>query len=249
MNRETTPTAGVILIGNELLSGRTQDKNLPVFIQKLATKNIKVREVAIIPDIEQRIIATVRRFREMYTYTFTTGGIGATHDDITAASIAKAFNTGYVMHSEALQILQAYYGENLNETRKKMAKMPEGATLIPNPVSGAPGFQIESVFALAGVPMIMQAMLQSILPRLHTGASLFSKTLITDLKEGQVAQSLAHIQDMYPQLEIGSYPHFSLDNLSLSIVVSGIQETALEEAVKKIEETLRSQGGHILKNW
>ena len=184
-----TKTAVVLLIGDELLSGRTTDKNLPVIAQKLGEKGIAVIEARVLPDNADVIVDTLRAWSPRVDYVLTTGGIGPTHDDITAASVAQAVNRPFVRHSEAEAALRAYYQpEELNEARLSMADMPQGADLIPNPVTGAPGFFINNIFVMAGVPSIMGAMLDFVVDRLTPGAVIHSQTLTTTLMEGEEVQ-------------------------------------------------------------
>ncbi len=213
-------TAGVLIIGNEILSGRTQDSNSKYIAGKLSAHGIRLMEIRVIPDIEARIIEAVNGMRSRYTYVFTTGGIGPTHDDITAVCIAKAFDVSFGLHEEAHQILLNYYGAGaLTDARKRMACIPDGALLIPNPVSGAPGFIIGNVYVMAGVPKIMEAMFDHILPQLKGGAPILSRTITCSMRESEVAGILTDVQDQYPDVDIGSYPHFKDGIAGLSVVV------------------------------
>jgi len=202
-------TAAVVLIGNELLSGRTQDINLSYLARRLTEIGIRLREGRIVEDVEAEIVAAVNECRARYDYVFTTGGIGPTHDDITAASIARAFGVPLILHPEALARLQRHYPPgDLNEARKRMAMVPEGAVLVDNPVSAAPGFRIANVFVMAGVPAIMQAMFEGMAHTLRGGPPLRARTFRTALGEGTIAADLAALQARYPDVEIGSYPSF-----------------------------------------
>lgn len=233
------PTACLIIIGNEILSGRTQDKNIAWLATQLNEQGIKLAHVRIIPDIESIIIETVNACRKEYTYIFTTGGIGPTHDDITAASVAKAFGKKLLRHPEAERRLLAHYSpDQVNEARMKMADVPEGATLIDNPVSTAPGFQIENVFVLAGVPSIMQAMFDGLKKQLKGGEKTLSRTLKTNLAEGTLAAALSAVQDRYPDVEIGSYPHFQQGQLSTSLVFRATDGSKLEKALQETKDAL-----------
>jgi len=195
----------MIVIGNEILSGRTKDANLPYLAERLNEWGVRLREARVLPDVEDVIVATVNECRAKFDYVFTTGGIGPTHDDITAAAVAKAFGRALVRDPEAVRLLQTRYGgTDLNEARLKMADIPEGAELIENPVSGAPGFQIENVFVMAGVPAIMQAMVESLRHRVTGGEPVRSRSVAAHLAEGTVAEGLSAIQARYPEIDIGS---------------------------------------------
>ncbi len=239
------PTAALIIIGNEILSGRTQDANTQWIADKMSNLGIRLAEVRIIPDVEDIIIKTVREMKGQVNYLFTTGGIGPTHDDITALSIAKAFNTELEMHAEARQLLLNHYGseEELTTARLKMAMIPKGASLIENPVSAAPGFSIENVFVMAGVPRIMQAMLDDILVQLNPGRPIMSNTVTCGLSESKISQDLERIQDEYPDIEIGSYPHYRSGVLGLSLVLRSTENDALHAATGKVVAMIRSHGG------
>jgi molybdenum cofactor synthesis domain-containing protein len=242
--RPATVTACLIIIGNEILSGRTKDKNLGFIAERLTEWGIRLTEARVIPDIEATIVETVNACRARFDYVFTTGGIGPTHDDITAASVAKAFGVRIHRHPEALKIMQRQVKpEDLNEARLKMADVPEGATLIENPVSGAPGFQIGNVFVMAGVPMIMQAMLEGLRHKLVGGAPVLSRSVRAFLPEGTVAEGLAAIQERHPEIDIGSYPFFRKGRFGTSLVLRGTDETVLEQARGEVEALIRELGG------
>ena len=198
--------AGIIIIGNEILSGRTQDTNTSTLSIWLNSLGIKVQEVRVIPDTEETIIKTVNELRKKYNYIFTTGGIGPTHDDITASSVSKAFNLTYGPHKEAMSILEKYYkpGE-FNEGRKKMACMPTDANLILNPTSGAPGFNVENVFCLPGVPSILKSMIGGISHKLIGGNPILSQTINLRTVESEIAKSLSEVQIKNKDVDIGSY--------------------------------------------
>jgi molybdenum cofactor synthesis domain-containing protein len=199
-------TAAIIIIGNEVLSGRTQDKNFAFIAERLESAGIDVREGATIPDDRQTIINTVHRLRP-HTYIVTTGGIGPTHDDITAEAIAAAFNTPFALNPEAVKLLEAYYSaEQLNPARLRMAHIPVGASLIRNPVSQAPGFKLENLFCLAGVPTIMQAMMDDVMTHIEPGTPQQTVVIDSFLPEGLIASDLSAVQDQYPEVSIGSYP-------------------------------------------
>ncbi len=203
-------TAAVLVIGDEILSGRTQDLNVATIAKFLAPFGIDLAEARFVRDVEAEIVTAVNTLRTRYSYVFTTGGIGPTHDDITADSIGAAFGLAVEHHPEAMAMLAARYrpGE-FNESRQRMARVPKGASLIKNPISVAPGFQIGNVFVLAGVPKIMAAMLEDIVPRLAQGVPVIARTVTVRLVEGRIAEALATIQKSHPAVSIGSYPFFA----------------------------------------
>ena len=204
---KSSVTAALLVIGNEILSGQTRDANLAFLGEQLTALDIRLSEARVVADEEGAIVAAVNELRDRFDYVFTTGGIGPTHDDITAASVAKAFGRPLTLHPEAHRILKGYYkpGE-LNEARLRMAHTPEGAELVENPISGAPGFQVENVFVLAGIPSVMQAMFEGLRHRLTGGERLLSHTIVAELPEGRMAEGLGAIQAANPSVEIGSYP-------------------------------------------
>ncbi len=242
------PTAAVLLIGNEVLSGRTKDKNLGFIADYLSSLGIDLMEARLIADDESDIVAAVNALRARYTYVFSTGGIGPTHDDITADCMAKAYGVGISHHPEAVEILTAYYrevGREANEARMRMARIPEGATLIDNPISKAPGFRIGNVFVMAGVPKIMQAMMDALAPQLTTGAVAKSLTIEFQGGEGDVAKPLGAIQDLFPGVTIGSYPFESPEGYATNLVLRSRDVDSLEnaaQAVSAMAEDLRLQG-------
>ena len=229
-NKLNKVTAAIIIIGNEILSGRTQDVNL-VFISKwLNELGVKVVEVRIIPDLEDEIINCVNELKKKYNYIFTTGGIGPTHDDITAESISKAFNLKYEYHKEAYSLLEKYYSpEKFNEGRKKMAKLPSKSKLIYNPSSGAPGFIVENVFCLPGVPSILQAMLGGLKNEISGGKTILSKTVNLKTVESEIAKSLTEVQEQNKDVEIGSYPFFRAGKLGVSIVLRSEEQKKIDK--------------------
>ena len=212
--------AAILIIGNEILSGRTQDTNTSTLALWLNSIGVKVREVKVIPDVEEKIISSVNLLRNLYDYVFTTGGIGPTHDDITAQSIAKAFDLDYEIHKEGYKILEAYYkpGE-FNEGRQKMIWMPKNAKLLLNPSSGAPGFRIDNVFCLPGVPSILKSMLGGLKNDIVGGEPILSHTINLRTVESEIANSLTKVQDNNKDVEIGSYPFFQAGKLGVSIVI------------------------------
>jgi molybdenum cofactor synthesis domain-containing protein len=227
------PTAAVLLIGDELLSGRTRDINLQQIAQYLEPLGIPVKECRTVPDIQDEIVAAVNALRAKYTYVFTTGGIGPTHDDITADAIAAAFGVGISEHPDALREMAARYAAMNTEftaPRRRMARVPDGASLVANPVSGAPGFQTGNVFTLAGVPQIARAMLEDIGPRLQTGAVVHKVTVKgKGLREGDLAIRLGEIDAAAPSVSVGSYPwYLGPDNNGVSLVARSIDAAALE---------------------
>lgn len=237
-----TPTAAIIIIGNEILSGRTQDVNLQYLAKRLGELGIFLKETRVISDETPRIVGTVREMAASHTYVFTTGGIGFTHDDVTAVSIAEAFDVTLEEHPEALRRLQSHYGDALNAARRRMALIPMGGTLIDNPVSKAPGFQIQNVFVLAGVPTVMQAMFESVVGRLTQGAPLQYATVSCSLAEGMIADELARLQDRHPEVEIGSYPYFKAGNWGVSLVMRGIDLDSVNRATQDVMEMVHSFG-------
>lgn len=237
-------TACVLIIGNEVLSGRTRDSNLSFLGTELNKIGIQVREARVIPDVEQTIVDTVNYARQHFDYVFTTGGIGPTHDDITAACIAKAFGVALIRNPDAVALLETHYKpEDLNEARLSMANTPENAILVENPVSKAPGFQVENVFVLAGVPRIAQAMFDNLKSRLEGAQTVLSKTVSTNLGEGIVAQPLGKIQARYPDVEIGSYPYFKEGQAGVSLVARGLDEEELNLCLESLKEMIESLGG------
>jgi molybdenum cofactor synthesis domain-containing protein len=242
----TAPTAGLLLIGDEILSGRTKDKNLGYIADYLTALGIDLKEARVVTDDESDIVAAVNALRSRYTYVFTTGGIGPTHDDITADAIAKAFAVTIDHDPRAVAILKAHYSPGqLNEARMRMARIPEGAELIENPVSKAPGFRLGNVFVMAGVPKIMQAMMDQLGPRLTRGSPMISATVTAYIAEGDLAKPLDEIQDRYPEVTIGSYPFEELGKFGASLVLRSRDEGKLSAARQEVEdmvESLRSSG-------
>lgn len=228
---EKTYTAAALIIGNEILSGRTLDKNTQYIGEHLTKVGIPLVEVRVIPDVEEKIVHAVNMLRAKVDYVFTTGGIGPTHDDITAASIAVAFEVPLIRHPEAYEILLSYYKkEDLTEARLKMAQTPEGASLVPNPVSGAPGFQMDNVYVMAGVPNIMRGMLDSIIPTLKGGPEILCETIEAPMAESALAEGLGAIQEQFPSVNIGSYPQYREGTYSVSVVLRGTDSQLLEQA-------------------
>ncbi|MEO1359118.1 MAG: molybdopterin-binding protein [Pseudomonadota bacterium] len=243
----TSPTAAICLIGDELLSGRTRDINTQTIAQFLAPYGIPVQEVRIVPDEQGRIVEAVNTLRATYTYVFTTGGIGPTHDDINADEIAAAFGVSIDEHPDVLKSLAERYAVMKTEftpARRRMARIPDGASLIDNPVSGAPGFQTGNVFTLAGVPKIVEGMLGDIGHRLKTGSVVKSLTVRgAGLREGDVAEALGALATEYEALSLGSYPWFrSLNDSGVALIARGTDEALLSEASEKLAALVRAQG-------
>ncbi|MGO4573903.1 competence/damage-inducible protein A [Microvirga sp. 2TAF3] len=233
-------TAALLIIGDEILTGRTKDKNIGYIAEYLTGIGIDLREVRIVPDVEEEIVAAVNALRSRYTYLFTTGGIGPTHDDITADSVAKAFGVGIDHDPRAVAMLrERYQPHELNEARMRMARIPDGADLIENPISKAPGFRIGNVYVMAGVPAIMQNMLDSIAPGLQTGARMISEMIEAEgLAEGIYAEGLAAVAAAHDGVSIGSYPSFSASGFRNQIVVRGKDPAAVTAAAAAIHELL-----------
>jgi molybdenum cofactor synthesis domain-containing protein len=242
MTNSKTVTAGVLLIGDELLSGRTQDTNLAEIAKFLAPLGVQVGEARILADNAETIRDSVRAFSDAFDYVFTTGGIGPTHDDITADCIAAAFDLGISEREDALDMLrQRYAEEELNAPRRRMARIPDGASLIDNPVSQAPGFQTRNVFTLAGVPQIMRGMLADITHRIEGGAKVYQITISTsNIGEGDAAEGLAEVEGQNPGVSIGSYPWFNDDLRGINFVARGKDEAQLERVRLELETLVKS---------
>jgi molybdenum cofactor synthesis domain-containing protein len=236
-------TACVLIIGNEVLSGRTADANLNWIATRLTELGIRMMEARVIPDLEDVIVDTVNECRVKFDYLFTTGGIGPTHDDITAASIAKAFGVEIERNAEAVALLESYIpAANLNEARLKMAEIPVGAELVFNPVSKAPGFRMDNVYVMAGVPSIMRAMFDGFAPLLVGGDPVLSQTVAAELPEGAVAGGLGEIQSRYPDTDIGSYPAYSAGKFKTSLVVRGTDRAKVNAAIEEIRKLICDLG-------
>lgn len=240
---ETVVTAGIIIIGDEVLSGRTQDLNLAFLARALNEIGIRVAEARVIPDTQEAIVATVNACRARFAYVFTTGGIGPTHDDITAASIAAAFGVPLRRNPDAVRLLERQYAPaDRNAARMRMADVPEGALLIDNPVSGAPGFQLENVFVLPGVPRIMQAMFDGLRNRLVGGDPVLSRAVAAFTTEGSIATPLAALQARHERVNIGSYPFVRGGRLGTSLVLRSTDAAALDRATAEVIALVRSVG-------
>ncbi len=235
-------TAAVLLIGDEVLSGRTKDKNLGFIADYLTALGIDLKEARVVADDENDIVAAVNALRVRYTYVFTTGGIGPTHDDITADAMAKAFGVGISHHPEAVKILTEYFvqiGREANEARMRMARVPDGAELILNPVSKAPGFRFENVFVMAGVPKVMNAMMDEIAPTLAKGVPMQSRTIQFLGGEGDVAKPLKEIQDRFPGVTIGSYLFETPQGFATNLVLRSRDGEQLERASRSVCDTAK----------
>ena len=247
MVKKTKVNAAILIIGNEILSGRTQDTNTSTLATWLNSIGVKVNEVRVIPDVEKTIVDTVNVLRKENNYVFTTGGIGPTHDDITAASVSKAFDRKYEIHKEAFKILEAYYqpGE-FNEGRQRMVWMPENAELILNPTSGAPGFSVENVFCLPGVPSIMKSMLGGLKNKIVGGEPILSHTISLRTVESEIAKSLSKVQDQNKDVEIGSYPFFHAGKLGVSIVLRSEKQSKIDNCNSEILEFIKEKNIEIV---
>jgi molybdenum cofactor synthesis domain-containing protein len=244
----TTITAAVVVIGNEILSGRTKDANLNYLATELTQIGVRLTEARVVPDVPEAIIKAVNELRATYDYVFTTGGIGPTHDDITSECVARAFGVKLIKDPRAVRLLTNHYGEaNLTEARLRMAHVPEGATLIENPVSTAPGFQIGNVFVLAGVPAICRAMFDGLKGRLKTGDKVLSVTISGTVGEGVIAKGLGELQERCPALEIGSYPFFRQGRFGASFVLRGTDGALLKSAAEELRSLIRTLGAEPIE--
>ena len=235
-------TAAVLVIGDEILSGRTKDKNIGAIADMCTAVGIDLKEVRVVSDDEAAIVEAIEGLRSRYTYVFTTGGIGPTHDDITADCVAKAFGVPLDVHPEAVAILRerlAKMGGELNEARLRMARIPRGAVLVANKVSGAPGFWIGNVITMAGIPSVMQAMMEEVLPKLKTGVKLLSESVRADAKEGDVGTELGAIAKAHPETIIGSYPFVDERGPNTNIVVRARDPGKLAAAKAAVERMLQ----------
>ena len=238
MSASSIVTAAALAIGDELLSGRTKDKNIGHLAELLTACGIDLKEVRIVADDEEAIVAALNALRASYTYVFTSGGIGPTHDDITADAVARAFGVPCTHDAAAMTMLAAHYAERgleFTEARQRMARMPVGAAHIDNPVSRAPGFAIGNVFVMAGVPSVFQAMLDNVLPTLPTGAKIVSRALASPYPEGEIGGPLTEVARAHPDVNIGSYPRYDGKTFSTEIVVRGRSAEAVETAFSAVE--------------
>lgn len=238
----TTPRAAVILIGNEILSGKTQDKNLSYLGIELASIGIRVERALVIRDETETIARAVNECRQAYDYVFTTGGIGPTHDDITSASVAVAFGVELIEDPEALRRLTSRYGGEVTPARRKMAQVPAGARLIDNDISQAPGFQLENVFVLAGIPEIARAMFESLKPELTGGPAIHSLSIDAFLSEGQIASALGEIDAEFPRVDVGSYPFMREGRFGVNVVARSTELSDVEAVIDRVEALMKELG-------
>jgi molybdenum cofactor synthesis domain-containing protein len=243
---DTTPetvTAALLVIGEEILSGRTKDENIAYIAGQLTRAGINLREVRVVPDVEAEIATAVNALRARYTYAFTTGGIGPTHDDITTDAVAKAFGVGAEVRDDAVAAMRLQYTEeDLTPARLRMARIPDGAELIHNTVSRAPGYRLENVIVMAGVPRIMQVMLDEVLPRLAKGRLMLSRSVRVDAAEGDVAPPLAALQAAHPDVQIGSYPFFEHRRFGTYVVLRGSDASRLDAVVEALWKVIGEEG-------
>ena len=240
MNFSKEFTSAILIIGNEILSGRTVDKNTSFIAKWLGDLGISVEEVKIIPDKEDVIISSLNELRKKYQYVFTTGGIGPTHDDITSESVAKAFGKKYGYNKEAYAILEKYYANSdFNEGRKKMARMPESASLIYNKQGSAPAFSIENVFVLPGIPSYVELMLPQLKDVLISGKKIISVSIDAKIRESSVAVDLSKIQDKYPNIDIGSYPYSKEGGFGTVLVMRGIDSAEINRCKEEVKEMVK----------
>ena len=247
MNKNIQVNATIIIIGNEILSGRTQDVNSSTIALWLNSLGVKVQEVRVIPDVEGVIVKTINVVRKKNNYVFTTGGIGPTHDDITAKSISKTFNVKYEVNKEAYKILENYYKQGeFNEGRQKMAWTPSQAKLISNPTSGAPGFIIGNVYCLPGVPSILKSMLGGLNNLISGGKPILSHTINLRTVESEIAKSLTLVQDSNKDVEIGSYPFFKAGKLGVAIVIRSDEQSKIDICTSQILEFVNKKNIKII---
>lgn len=235
-------TAAFVMIGNEILSGRTQDKNLNFLAKSLTAFGINLCEVRVVADVTDEIIAAINALRQKYDYVFTSGGIGPTHDDITSDAVARAFGTNLILDKTAEDILRKHYGDQLNEARLKMGYIPQGASLLDNPLSSAPGFRIENVFVMAGVPKIFEAMYAAAEKELIGGKKTESKEIVTELTEGWLASDLENLQKQYPQVAMGSYPFAG----GTSLIFRATDYDALQQSYAKMVEIVAKINSNLM---
>ncbi len=238
-----TITAALLVIGEEILSGRTRDENISYVAGHLTRAGIALREVRVVADVEAEIAAAVNTLRARYTYVFTTGGIGPTHDDVTTDAIAKAFGVGADVRDDAVAAMRLQYTEDdLTPARLRMARIPDGAELVHNAVSRAPGYMLENVIVMAGVPRIMQVMLDEVMPRLAKGRLMLARSVRVDAAEGDVAPPLAALQAAHPDVQIGSYPFFEHRQFGTFIVLRGADEARLDSVLKALWAVIAQEG-------
>ena len=245
MNKKAKVKASILIIGNEILSGRTQDTNTSTLSIWLNSLGIKVQEVRVIPDTEETIIKTVNELRKKYNYVFTTGGIGPTHDDVTAESVSKAFNVELEINEEAYKILEDYYkelGSEFNDVRQRMARIPKGASLIKNDISAAPGFNIENVYVFAGIPKVMRFMLHEALKTIDKKDKVINSTIQVSAPEGEIAKILEKTVKENTDVNIGSYPFFNTENdYGVKIEISSLNKDSLNKAINDLKVYLSKE--------
>ena len=236
-------TAAVLIIGDEILSGRTQDTNLNFIAKYLGTYGVDLAEARVVPDVTEEIVTALNALRAKYDYVLTTGGIGPTHDDITADCVAEAFGVKLYEHPEIIEMMQSRWQGELNAARRRMARVPEGGSLVKNGVQGPPGFQIENVFVLAGVPAVMRSMMDDVIPRLRTGAVVIARTVrVEGAGEGVIAEPLANLAKAHPDLSLGSYPFYGPQGYGSNLVVRGRDAELVEKTVEDLMEALGDIG-------
>jgi molybdenum cofactor synthesis domain-containing protein len=245
MPQSDTVTAALIVIGEEILSGRTRDENIAYIAAYLTRIGISLREIRVVPDVEPEIATAVNELRRRFTYVFTTGGFGPTHDDVTTDAIAKAFGVQVVIHPDAVAAMRKRMSdEELTEARLRMARIPEGAMLIDNAISRAPGFMLENVIVMAGVPRIMQVMLDAVSPRLTKGCPILSHSVRIDAPEGDAAPGLAALQAAHPEVQIGSYPFFENKRIGTYVVLRATDAVKLKSAEGELWIMIGEEGFH-----
>ena len=243
MASEDRVTAAVLIIGDEILSGRTQDTNLNFIAKYLGAYGVDLAEARVVPDIEDEIVTALNHLRQRYDYVITTGGIGPTHDDITADSVAKAFGVALYEHPEIIAMMTARWAGELNAARRRMARVPEGGSLVKNAVQGPPGFQIGNVFVLAGVPQIMRGMMDDVGPRLRTGKVVIARTVrVTGTGEGVIAAPLEAIAKAHPDLSLGSYPFYGEGGYGANLVIRGRDAEEVASTVDSLIAALKAVG-------
>ena len=241
-------TAAVMIIGDEILSGRTQDTNLRDIARYLSAFGVDLVEARVVPDDETEIVETLNHLRKRWDYVITTGGIGPTHDDITADSVAAAFGVKLYEHPDIIAMMTARWSGELNAARRRMARIPEGGTLVKNPVQGPPGFQIDNVFVLAGVPQIMRGMLEDVGPRLRTGKVVVARTVrVEGTGEGVLAAPLEVLARAHPALSLGSYPFFGPDGYGSNLVIRGRNEAEVLATVEELVDALQGVGAKSIE--
>ncbi len=246
----TAPTACLLIIGDEILSGRTQDANLKFIGQHMAAMGIRLQEARVVPDAPDAIVEALNTCRSRYTYVFTTGGIGPTHDDITTACVARAFGRNVIRNPDAVATLTAYYGERANDAQLKMTEVPDGpdVELINNRVTAAPGYRIENVYVLAGIPNIAQAMFDALAPTLQGGDPMHSNHVDAFVRESEIAAELGKIQNKYPHVSIGSYPSMRNDKFCTSVVARSTDLEAIATVLSEVADAMRAHGAEPLDN-